>query len=182
MTDDKKLKIKNERILILGGTGFVGRGLVGQLVKKGYKLRLLTREPLKAKSIIPENADVEIVQGDLVKNKGVKKALKGIKYAFYLVHSLGGKTIYRNIEFIKNDRAAAENFINTANTELLERVIYLGGLGELGPGLSDHLKSRAEVAQILTSGRALPTILRAAIIIGAGSTSFELIKYIVDRC
>ena len=178
----KDLKLSPEdRVLILGATGFIGKRLVRYLLERDIKLRLLVRSPSKARSIIPKGADVEIVLGDLVENKGLPDALRDIHSAIYLVHSLGGRSILKNTEFAQKDNTAARNFIYAANEAGLKRIIYLGGLGEKGQGLSDHLRSRAEVASILSLGKASTTILRAAVIIGAGGASFEMMRYLVER-
>jgi uncharacterized protein YbjT (DUF2867 family) len=171
----------DDRVLVLGATGFIGRRLVSELIKKKIKLRLLVRDPLKAARLVPEGSDVEVIAGDIVKNQGIRNALHGVHSAFYLVHSLGGKTIYKNTEFASKDKEAANNFVSAANQEGLKRIIYLGGLGEAGQELSEHLRSRAEVAHILSSGKAPVTVLRAAVIIGAGGASFEMLRYLVER-
>jgi uncharacterized protein YbjT (DUF2867 family) len=94
---------------------------------------------------------------------------------------MGGRSIGQNTEFAERDKKAAQNFVNAADTYNLKRVIYLGGLGETGKGLSEHLKSRTEVAEILSQGKAKETFLRAAVIIGAGGASFEMLRYLVER-
>jgi uncharacterized protein YbjT (DUF2867 family) len=104
-------------------------------------------------------------------------ALAGVDTAFYLVHSLAAG----RAGFEQRDRQAAENFVTAADKSGLRRVIYLGGLGETASGLSEHLASRLEVAEILRSSRFSTTVLRAAIIIGAGGASYEIIKALVDR-
>lgn len=176
------LAVKREdRVLVLGATGFVGRRLVSELIRKNFKLRLLVRDPSRVSEFIPEGADVEVLSGDIVRNQGLEQALEGIHSAYYLVHSLGGKTIYKNTEFASKDKDAANNFLNAANKSGLKRVLYLGGLGEAGKGLSEHLRSRAEVAQILSSGNPSVTVLRAAVIVGAGGASFEMLRYLVER-
>jgi uncharacterized protein YbjT (DUF2867 family) len=111
----------------------------------------------------------------------LEKALEGIHSAYYLVHSMGGKSLLKNTEFAEKDKKAAKNFISSADKTGLKRVIYLGGLGEKGEGLSEHLQSRAEVGNILSSGKASATILRAAVIIGAGGASYEMLRYLVER-
>jgi uncharacterized protein YbjT (DUF2867 family) len=175
-------ELKSEhRVLVLGATGFVGRRLVKQLAGERIKMRLFARDPSEAEAIVPEGADAEIVQGDLISITSLKKALKDIHSAFYLVHSLGSRSVAKNIKFAERDIIAASYFINAADTEGLKRVIYIGGLGEKGSDLSEHLKSRAEVATILSSGKPEATILRAAVIIGAGGTSFEMLRYLVER-
>lgn len=171
----------DDKVLILGGTGFIGRRLVPELSKRNIKIRLLVRNPSKVPTFIQENKSIEIVKGDVVKNEGLKEALHEIHTTYYLVHSMGGKGFFKKTEFANLDKLAAENFITSANEEGLKRVIYLGGLGEIGKGLSEHLKSRAEVAEILTMGKPLTTILRAAVIIGAGGASFEMLRYLAER-
>jgi uncharacterized protein YbjT (DUF2867 family) len=178
----KSLELTPEdRVLILGATGFIGKRLLPALLENNIKLRLLVRNPSKAEVLLPAGSDVEIVKGDLIKGQGVQESLQGIHTAFYLVHSLGGTNLFKNNEFARMDKRAAENFIKIADNEGLKRLIYLGGLGETGKGLSEHLKSRAEVADILDSGKAAATILRAAVIIGAGGASFEMLRYLVER-
>ena len=171
----------NDRVLILGGTGFIGRRLIAELSRKKIKLRMLVRTPSRLPASILNNKDVEIVKGDLVKDEGLKKATRGIHTAYYLVHSMGGKSIFKNSEFARMDKNAAKNFVNSADEAGIKRVIYLGGLGEVGKGLSEHLRSRAEVSEILSSGKSLVTVLRAAIIIGAKGASFVMLKFLVER-
>jgi uncharacterized protein YbjT (DUF2867 family) len=171
----------DDRVLILGATGFIGKRLLKALLEKNIKLRLLVRNPQKAEALIPEGADIELVKGDLIHNQGLHEALEGIHSAFYLVHSLGGKTIGKNTEFAEKDKHAAKHFVNAADKAGLKRIIYLGGLGETGKVLSEHLSSRAEVAHILSSGTPSATILRAAVIIGAGGASFEMLRYLTER-
>jgi len=171
----------NDKILLLGATGFVGSKLIPELVKRHIALRFLVRDPSKVSVHFPHLDAGEVVQGDLLTGKGVAAALEGIHSAYYLVHSMGGKSIFRNMEFAEKDKQAARNFISAANAAGLKRVIYLGGLGEARDNLSEHLKSRAEVAEVLSSGIPAATILRAAIIIGAGGASFEMLRYLVER-
>jgi uncharacterized protein YbjT (DUF2867 family) len=94
---------------------------------------------------------------------------------------MGGKSIFKNKGYAEKDKKAAENFVKAADSSGLKRVIYLGALGEEGEGLSEHLRSRAEIADILSSGKASATVLKAAIIIGAGGASFEMLRYLVER-
>ncbi len=178
--DHMELK-PDDRVLVMGATGFIGKRLVNDLLAKKIHLRLLVRSPEKLTRTVRENTDVQVVTGDLIQDTGLDQALRGIHTAFYLVHSLGGKSIFKNNEFVSKDKKAARNFLKAAKAEGLKRVIYLGGLGEKGKGLSEHLKSRAEVADILKSGSAAVTILRAAVIIGAGGASYEMLRYLVER-
>lgn len=169
------------RVLLLGATGFVGSRLLKELARKRIKLTVLVRSPEKVKTLIPKDADVEVIKGDLLKGEGLEQALEGADCAYYLVHSMGGRSVTVNLEFAERDKKAARNFIRAADASGLRRVIYLGGLGEAGEGLSEHLKSRAEVAKIISSGMAAATVLRAAVIIGAGGASFEMLRYLVER-
>lgn len=178
--DDLALKAE-DRILVLGATGFIGSRLIKLLINKNIRLRLLVRNPSKASTLIPPKADVQTIKGDILKNENLLEALDGVHSAFYLVHSMGGKSITQQADFAEKDRRAAENFIRAAAAKKLKRVIYLGGLGETGDELSEHLKSRAEVAKMLVKGKAAVTFLRAAVIIGAGGASFEILRYLVER-
>jgi len=172
---------EKDRVLILGATGFIGRRLIPELVDRNIRLRLLVRDPSKARGLLQEGADIEVRKGDIFEERSLRDALEGIHTAYYFVHSLGGKTLTVNLEFVKKDRKGAETFINAANEAGLKRVIYLGGLGEMGEGLSEHLRSRAEVGKILSLGNPAASVLRAAVIIGAGGASFEMLRYLVER-
>ena len=171
----------NDRVSILGGTGFIGKRLVSELTGRNIKLRLLVRNPSKVSAAILNNKDIEIVKGDIVSGDGLEDAVRGIHTAYYLVHSMGGKSMFKSTAFAGMDKNAAENFVNSADSAGVKRVIYLGGLGEAGKGLSGHLRNREEVAEILSSGRLHATVLRAAVIIEVGSASFEMLKYLVER-
>ena len=171
----------NDRVLILGGTGFIGKRLVSELTGRNIKLRLLVRNPSKVSAAILNNKDIEIVKGDIVSGDGLEDAVRGIHTAYYLVHSMGGKSMFKSTAFAGMDKNAAENFVNSADSAGVKRVIYLGGLGEAGKGLSGHLRSREEVTEILSSGRLHATVLRAAVITEVGSASFEMLKYLVER-
>jgi len=170
-----------DRVLVVGATGFVGSRLVPELVKRQIKLRLFVRDPAKVDAMKSSDSDIELVQGDLLSGKGLEDSLRGIRSAYYLVHSMGGKSLFRNTEYAERDKLAARNFMTAADKEGLERLIYLGALGESGENLSEHLQSRAEVATILSSGKPAATVLRAAVIIGAGGASFEMLRYLVER-
>jgi len=171
----------SDKVLVLGATGFVGSALVAELLKRQIKIRVLARSRAKVSSLFSTIRDIEVVEGDVLADKGLGEALQGIHTAYYLIHSLGGQSLFKNTEFAKQDRAAAKHFVEAADNSGLKRVIYLGGLGEEGVGLSEHLSSRAEVGKILASGKARATILRAAVIIGAGGASFEMLRHLVER-
>jgi uncharacterized protein YbjT (DUF2867 family) len=173
--------LRQERVLVLGASGFVGSRLVPELLKKNIRLRLFIRDTAKQLPWELKGDDLETYRGDLITGEGLEAALEGVHSAYYLVHSMGGKSVFRNVEYAERDKRAAGNFIRAADSAGLKRVIYLGALGERGGGISEHLSSRAEVAEILSSGKAAATILRAAIVIGAGGASFEMLRYLVER-
>lgn len=161
-----------KKVLVLGATGFIGRRLLPGLLARGVQVRCLSRRPET-----PFPAGVEVVTGDLLRPETLTEALAGIDTAYYLVHAMAGG----RAGFVERDRQAALNFVTAAEAAGLRRTIYLGGLGESAEGLSEHLASRFEVGQILDSGSFSLTTLRAAVIIGAGGASYEIIKALVHR-
>jgi len=167
-------------VLVLGSTGYVGGRLVPRLLERGHKVRAAGRsvEKILARPW-GNNPNVEAVQADMHDVESLKRAAEGCRAAFYLVHSMGRP----NRDFAEQERDAAYNMIQATIHAGLERIIYLGGLGEDFDDhpLSKHLRSRAEVGRILSLGPAKVTILRAAQIIGSGSSSFEMIRYLADR-
>ncbi len=163
---------QHKKILITGATGFIGRRLTQRLLDDGFSVRCMVRNTASA---LPDGA--EIVKGDMLEPATLGKALAGIDTAYYLVHSMSGG----RAGFERRDRDAAENFVAAANKAQVRRVIYLGGLGETGDDLSEHLKSRLVVADILRKGVFATTFLRAAVIIGAGGASFEMIRALVKH-
>ena len=159
-------------VLVTGATGFVGRSLVPALCAAGHTVTSMTRQP---SSYEPPDG-VSVVSGDLLEPDSLEGAFSNIDVAYYLVHSLDtGRA------FAKRDRRAADNFVHAANAADVERVIYLGGLGETGSDLSEHLRSRREVETILREGTYALTTLRAAIIIGKGSASFTMISQLAQK-
>lgn len=162
------------RILLTGGTGYVGGRLISLLERRGEALRLLARRPDYLRSRVAENH--EVVQGDVMDRESFEKGLEGIEVAYYLVHSMG-----HGGDFEQQDRQAARNFAKAAREKGVGRIIYLGGLGDSGQDLSKHLRSRQEVGEILRESGAEVIELRASIIIGSGSLSFELIRSLVQK-
>jgi uncharacterized protein YbjT (DUF2867 family) len=159
-------------VLITGATGFIGRRLTSVLLGQGYRVRCMVRQVATG---IPDGA--QSVRADMLQPATLVRAVEGIDTAFYLVHSMAGG----RAGFERRDREAAENFVAAAERAGVRRVIYLGGLGETGDDLSEHLKSRLEVADILKKGHFATTSLRAAIIIGTGGASFEMVRSLVNR-
>ena len=159
-------------VLITGAAGFIGRRLTGVLLGQGYSVRCMVRRDTSDIS-----AGAEIVQADMLQPLTLGPALERIDTAYYLVHAMSGG----RAGFERRDRDAAENFVAAADKAGVRRVIYLGGLGETGDDLSEHLRSRLEVADIIKKGRFATTFLRAAIIVGAGGASFEMVRSLVNR-
>ena len=165
-------------ILVTGATGYVGGRLAPRLLEAGYQVRALGRSVAKLRGRPwGGHPHLEVAQGDVLDLESLRQAAQGCAAAFYLVHSMGAAG-----DFTQSDRQAAQNMVQAAAAAGLERLIYLGGLGELDdPRLSEHLRSRLEVARILQSGPVPATVLRAAMILGSGSASFEIMRYLVDR-
>jgi len=165
-------------ILVTGATGYIGARLIPRLLEAGYRVRALARTPAKIGSRPwAGHPHLEIVKGDVLHRDSLVAACRGCRAAYYLVHSMN----YTSEDFVQADREAAFNMIAAAEACGLEQIIYLGGLGDEDETLSKHLSSRSEVATILQSGKVPVTVLRAAMIIGSGSASFEILRYLVER-
>ena len=165
-------------VLVTGATGYVGGRIVLRLLGAGYKIRAVGRslDKLKARSWA-SNPNVELASVDLLDLESVKTATAGCGVAYYFVHSMTSSSD----DFALHDREAAENMVKAAEWAGLDRIIYLGGLGDGKSSESLHLQSRAEVADILSSSTVPLTHFRAAMILGSGSTSFEMLRYLVER-
>jgi uncharacterized protein YbjT (DUF2867 family) len=165
-------------ILIAGATGYIGARLIPRLLQEGYRVRALARTPGKIEGRPwSDHPNFEIEKGDVLDLESLTQACHGCRAAYYLVHSMN----HVSLDFATTDRIAAGNMVSAAEACGLERIIYLGGLGESSDVLSKHLSSRTEVAEILKSGKVPVTVLRAAMIIGSGSASFEILRYLVER-
>ena len=156
-----------------GGTGYVGGRLLSALEARGARVRCLARKPemLRARAA----STTEIVAGDINDPVALTAALEGVRSAFYLVHAMDARG-----DFARRDRETAGHFGAAAKAAGVQRVVYLGGLGR-GPGLSEHLASRQETGRILAESGVATIELRASIIIGSGSVSYEMIRALVER-
>jgi uncharacterized protein YbjT (DUF2867 family) len=173
------MSTKSDPILVVGATGYVGGRLIPALLSAGYRVRAMARK-LEKIACRPwaGNNRIELVQGDVLDLESLKQAASGCRKAYYLVHSM----IAQKEKFVEADRRAGHNMVAAATAAGLERIIYLGGLAETRVGtLSKHLKSRIEVADILQAGPVPTTDLRTPMILGSGSASFEILRYLVQR-
>jgi uncharacterized protein YbjT (DUF2867 family) len=162
-------------VLVAGATGYIGRRLVAELVAAGHRVRCLARTPAKL-AAEPWRAQVEVAPGDVLDRRSLDAAFDGVDVAYYLVHSIGA-----DADWQARDRQAAENVRDAADAAGIAQLVYLGGLGDASAGeLSPHLASRHEVGRVLASGRTPTTELRAAVIIGSGSTSFEMLRHLTE--
>jgi uncharacterized protein YbjT (DUF2867 family) len=161
------------RILVTGATGYVGGRLVPELLARGYQVRVMVR----AGSHEHEQRwpGAEVVVADALARGSLKAALEGVYAAYYLLHSL----LLGQEDLEATETQAARNFRLVAEQQGVARIIYLGGLGEARAPLSPHLRSRMQVADELSCGTVPATVLRAAIIIGSGSASYEIIEHLV---
>jgi uncharacterized protein YbjT (DUF2867 family) len=161
------------RCLVTGATGYVGGRLVPRLLAAGHQVRCLSRDPVRLRDV-PWAGAVEVVKGDAT--GPLDAALTGVDVVYYLVHSLGRR------DFEAVDLAAAGNLAAAARRAGVARIVYLGGPEpEPTPGSSAHLRSRAEVARALLDSGVPTVVLRAAVIIGSGSASFEMLRYLTER-
>ncbi len=162
------------RVLVTGASGYIGSSLLAPLVAAGYRVRAAVRTPTKLAGLAP--SVVEVVRCDALDVAQVRAALVGVEVAFYLVHSLGDSAQYADL-----DHKAAAIFAETCRDAGVRRIVYLGGLGADVARLSDHLASRHEVGETLASMGVPVVEFRASIVIGAGSTSFEIIRNLVEK-
>lgn len=157
-------------LAVAGATGFVGRRLVAALMRRGHPVRCLVRDPERAAEVLPEGA--ELIEADLERPDGLTSKLAGAVHAHFLVHLMD-----QGPDYAERERAVALNFARAALEAGVGRISYLGGLG----GESPHLASRQATAQALADHGPPLTHFRAAMIVGPGSESYELLRAIVDR-
>ena len=168
-----KAATTGKKVLVTGATGYIGGRLVPRLLEAGYRVRVFVRNPLKLTDV-PWISEVEIATGDLGDPRAVAEAVDGIDVLYYLVHSMGAKG-----EFERTELAGATTVAMAAKPAGVSRIVYLGGLhpdGELSP----HLRSRAEVGRILLDSGVPTAALQAGVVIGSGSTSFEMVRHLTD--
>ena len=163
-------------ILVTGASGYVGGHLISELLRRGRSVRALARDP----STADQPPQVDVRGGDAVSGRGLREALDGCRTAYYLIHSMG-RGSGDDAGFARRDREAAVNFGEAAREAGTERVVYLGGLGPTGEDASEHLRSRHEVAELLRQRVPELIYVRAAMIIGQGSASFEMLRHLVSR-
>ncbi len=166
---------RSERILVTGATGYIGGRLVPRLLQEGYRVRVLVRSRVRVLSR-PWSAQVEIMTGDIFDPQTLAEVLAEVDSAYYLIHSMSQGANFHNL-----DLEAARAFGQAAQRAGVDRIIYLGGLGDPEGNLSQHLQSRQETGQALREGGVSVTEFRAAVIVGSGSISFEMIRYLVER-
>ncbi len=159
-------------VLVTGATGYIGSHLLAPLTEAGYRVRAAARDPRRVRA----PAGVELVAADAADAGAVRAALDGVDTAYYLVHTLGA-----GADYAERDRVAARVFGQAAKEAGVARIIYLGGLGAEDSDLSEHLSSRQEVGRILAEAGVPVVEFRASIVIGSGSTSFEMIRNLVEK-
>jgi uncharacterized protein YbjT (DUF2867 family) len=162
-------------ILVTGATGYIGGRLVPALLEAGYRVRCLVRDARRLEGR-PWSDQVEVVEGDALVPETLTPAMAGVWAAYYLIHSLTDTKAYR-----ERDKMVARDFGRAAQEAGVERIIYLGGLGDSDAELSVHLRSRQETGAALAEAGVPVTEFRAAVIVGSGSLSFEIVRYLAER-
>jgi uncharacterized protein YbjT (DUF2867 family) len=162
-------------ILLTGATGYIGGRLVPRLLEAGFRVRCLVRDPSRLQGRAWRD-EVELSEGDVLRPDSLTAAMDGVVAAYYLVHSLGA-----GADFSERDVQAARNFGAAAQVAGVGRIIYLGGLGDPATELSAHLRSRQQTGETLRESGLSVTEFRAGVIVGSGSLSFEMIRYLTER-
>ena len=163
------------RVMVAGATGYVGGRLVACLEREGTTVRCLARRPEALAGRVA--GSTEVVQGDCLRPETLAPALRGVDTAYYLVHSMGSGRRFATL-----DETAARHFGEAARAAGVRRIVYLGGLGAEGEaGLSEHLRSRQQSGEVLRASGVPVVELRASIIVGSGSLSYEMVRALVER-
>ncbi|WP_214323090.1 SDR family oxidoreductase [Nonomuraea sediminis] len=162
------------RCLVTGASGYIGGRLVPELLAGGHEVRCMARSAGRLRDL-PWAPRVEIVEADARDPEATRAALEGVEVAYYLIHTMG-----QGGDFARADRAAARTFARAAEAAGVRRIVYLGGL-TFGAARSPHMRSRAEVAEIFLDCPVPAVVLRAAVIIGSGSASFEMLRHLTER-
>ncbi|NHN54717.1 SDR family NAD(P)-dependent oxidoreductase [Calidifontibacter sp. DB0510] len=163
--------------LVTGATGYIGSRLVPTLLDAGWRVRVLTRSADRLSERAWSSSDqVEIVEGDATDEAALARALADVDVAYYLLHSMDGKG-----DFVERDRRLARSFGLAAREQDVQRIVYLSGLHPVDNKLSAHLASRVEVGDILMDSGVPTAVLQAAVIIGSGSASFEMLRHLTRR-
>ncbi len=165
----------NGIILVTGATGYIGGRLVPRLLESGYRVRCLVRDPARLQGR-PWQQSVEIMGGDVLQPESLSDVMQDVKVAYYLIHSMTS-----GAGFHERDMDAASAFAAAAKRANVERIIFLGGLADDTPTLSEHLRSRQQTGSALRSAGVPVTEFRAGVIVGSGSLSFEMIRYLTER-
>jgi uncharacterized protein YbjT (DUF2867 family) len=163
-------------ILVVGAGGYIGSKLVPRLLEKGYRVRCLVRDR-KRLAAYAWSDSIEVIEGDVLDAPSLDPAFQKVSVVYYLVHSMSNPTG----DFAELDRLAARNVGDASKRFGVNRIVYLGGLGKRGEEQSPHLRSRHEVGDVLRESGVLVTEFRAAVIVGAGSLSFEMIHHLANR-
>ncbi|MGD2206273.1 MAG: SDR family oxidoreductase [Anaerolineae bacterium] len=166
---------KSDLVLVTGATGYIGGRLVPALLEAGYRVRCLVRDAQRLQGR-PWSDRVEVVEGDALKPETLAPAMESVWTAYYLIHSLTDTKEYR-----ERDKIVARDFGRAAREAGIRHILYLGGLGDPEADLSAHLRSRQETGAALAGAGVPVTEFRAAVIVGAGSLSFEMIRYMTER-
>ena len=166
---------KTRLVLVTGATGYIGGRLVPRLLEAGYRVRCLVRDARRLQGRTWSD-QVEVVEGDATRPETLPSAMAGVWAAYYFIHSLSDTANYR-----ERDMAVARRFSQEAKAAGVAHIIYLGGLGDPAADLSTHLRSRQETGAALAEAGVPVTEFRAAIVVGSGSLSFEMIRHLTER-